>query len=137
MTTRSPIFIGLAAATLTACALGLSGTQAPGMAHGVQGPTVQGRPGALPFACSLHAKAQGGGTMLEGRLQAHKPIAATFALRIRGPGVSIDQGGDLSLLAEESTVIGVASISGLPESLDATLTVSLDGQSYACPLVVE
>ena len=88
----------------------------------------------LPFACSLVASSYGGSTHLEGRLQAREAISATYTLIVRGPGLSINQGGELTLLAGESTVLGQASVSGAADGMDATLTVIVAGQTYACAL---
>jgi len=138
MTTRSPILMGLAALFLTACAMALGGTSGPGQAQGAAGASpVQPAAQLLPFNCSLAARSEGGGTVLEGRLQAREALAASYALKVRGPGVSIDQSGDLTLAAGESTVLGEASVSGTADSLDATLTVTVDGRSYTCPLQQE
>ncbi|HVG46851.1 MAG TPA: curli-like amyloid fiber formation chaperone CsgH [Rubellimicrobium sp.] len=132
MTTRSPILMGLAALFLTACGIALGGTSGPGQAQGTQGAAE-----LLPFNCSLVASGKDGGTTLEGRLQAREALAASYALKVRGPGVAIDQEGDLTLAEGESTVLGEASVSGTADSLDATLTVTVDGRSYTCPLQVE
>lgn len=136
MTTRSPILMGLAAIFLTACAMALGGPSGPGQAQGAEG-AAPGTTRLLPFNCSLAARAEDGGTVLEARLQARDALAASYALKVRGPGVSIDQGGDLTLGAGETTVLGEASVSGAVESLDATLTVTVDGRIYTCPLVTE
>jgi len=139
MTTRSPILMGLAALFLTACGIALGGTSGPGQAQGTDGATTPAQRAAqlLPFNCSLAARAEAGGTVLEGRLQARDALTASYALKVRGPGVAIDQSGDLTLAAGESTILGEASVSGTAESLDATLTVTVDGRSYTCPLVRE
>jgi hypothetical protein len=139
MTSRSPIFMGLAALFLTACGIALGGTSGPGQAQETQGATTpaQGAAELLPFNCSLQVRAEGDGTVLEGRLQAREELTASYALKVRGPGVAIDQGGDLTLAAGESTVLGEASVSGTADSLEATLTLTVDGRAYTCPLVVE
>lgn len=138
MTTRSPILMGFAALALTACAMALTGAGAPGQAHEVQRVVpVQGSVQPLPFSCSLVARPEGGGTLLEGRLQAREAISVSYALKVRGPGVAVDQEGDLSLPAGETAVLGEASLSSARASLDATLTVTLGDRSYACPLTTE
>lgn len=135
MTTRSPILMGLAALVLTACAMALGGTGGPGQAQQAPGTTtIQGTAQPLPFVCSLVTRTEGGGTALEGHLQAREALSASFALKVRGPGVSIDQAGDLTLAAGEATVLSEASVSGPAESLDASLTLTTGGRSYTCPL---
>lgn len=135
MTTRSPLLASLTALAMAIYGLALGGAGAPGQAHEMpRVAPVQGTAQQLPFACSLLARSDGGGTILEGRLQAREAISASYALRVRGPGVSIDQGGDLSLAAGESAILGEASVSGAAATLDATLTVTVDGRTYGCPL---
>jgi hypothetical protein len=135
MTTRSPALAGLTALALSIYNLALGGPGAPGQAHEAQATApAQSLATQAPFACSLVARAQGGGTVLEGRLQARETIDASYSLTVRGPGVSIDQGGDLTLAAGESTVLGQASVSSALDSLDASLTVTVADQAYRCPL---
>lgn len=134
MTTRSPMLMGLAALVLTACAMALSGPGAISQAHVIQGVPIQGTVQKLPLACSLTARAEGAGTVLQGHLEAREALSASYALRVRGPGVSIDQAGSLSLAAGESAVLGQAFVSGPGDALDATLTVTAGGRSYACPV---
>ena len=131
MTYQTPFGLGFAAFVVAACSAvagglgaGPSAAETPQMAEGT----------SLPFACSLVARASGGGTDLEAVLQARESISASYALTVRGPGVAIDQGGDLSLGAGETTTLGQASVSGAAGSLDASLTVTVGGQTYTCPL---
>ena len=150
MITRSPTLANLTALAFSIYEMALGGAAPPGHEQelpsissvppsvgSVQGTTqepIQDTAHQLPFACSLVANAYGGSTHLEGRLQAREAISASYTLMIRGPGMSIDQGGELTLLAGESTILGEASVSGTVDSLDATLTVTVDGQAYACAL---
>ncbi|EYD75453.1 hypothetical protein Rumeso_02936 [Rubellimicrobium mesophilum DSM 19309] len=136
MMNRSPALMGLMALALSIYGLALGGPAAPTQAQeapGTASPAPSLAPSA-PFACSLVARPEGGGTGLEALLQAREAISATYALKVRGPGVSIDQGGDLSLAAGETTTLGQASISGTADSLDASLTVTVGGRTYGCPL---
>ena len=134
MTTRSPVLTSLTALALAIYGLALGGTGVPGQAHEVPRVAPVQETAQLPFACSLLARSDGGGTVLEGRLQAREAISASYALRVRGPGVSIDQEGDLSLVAGEAAILGEASVSGAATTLDAILTVTVAGQTYSCPL---
>jgi hypothetical protein len=127
----TPFGLGFAAVVVAACAAVAGGLGiGPSAAETAQ--VAEGT--SLPFACSLVARAQSGGTDLEAVLQAREAISASYALTVRGPGIAIDQGGDLTLGAGETTTLGQASVSGTASSLDATLTVTVGGQTYTCPL---
>jgi hypothetical protein len=150
MITRSPTLANLTALAFSIYELALSGAGAPLREQEppsvnsvepsdapVQGTThepIQDTTRQLPFACSLIASSYGGSTHLEGRLQAREAIFATYTLTVLGPGLSINQGGELTLSAGESTALGEASVSGAVDSLEATLTITVDGQAYACAL---
>lgn len=125
MIVRAPFLMTMTALLLTACAMAMNGTAA----HEIMRPA----PGK-PFTCALVAKRQGGGTRLEARIQAREAVAASYDLRVRGPGVSIDQGGSLSLTAGQSAVVGEATVSSTLSALDARLSVTVDGRTSACPL---
>jgi hypothetical protein len=131
MITRSPVLAGLTVLALTIYEMALGGGR--GQAHEAS-PVAPAQSTARqpPFICSLVASSQNGGTHIEVRLQAREAISATYALAVRGPGVSIDQGGNLTLPAGESTVLGESSVSSAANSLDATLTVMVGGRSYTC-----
>lgn len=129
MTTRAPFLLTITALVLTACAMALG---APDRA--VPTRLVTGHAQAHPFACVLVAEPRkGGGTRLEARLQAREALSASYDLRVRGPGVSIDQGGDLSLAAGQSAVLGEANLSTAASALDARLTVTARGRTVTCP----
>lgn len=131
MTTRAPFLMTLTALVLAACAMALG---PPGAGRAPQA-GIAGAAGSQPFACALVAQARGGGgTRLEARLEARQALSASYALRVRGAGVAIDQGGDLSLRAGESALLGEAEVSTPLSALDARLTVTAGGRSVACPL---
>lgn len=130
MTIQSPLLMGLIALVLTACAMAMgSADDARRMAP------VAGSAQAAPFTCVLEAREDGGSVALSGRMTARTAVTATYALRVRGPGVEVDQSGDLRLKANESATLGEATLSGRPEDLDATLTVTTGGRTLACPLL--
>ena len=125
MIVRAPFLMTMTALLLTACAMALNGTATPEAARLAPG---------QPFACTLLVQRQGSGTRLEARIEAREAIAASYELRVRGPGVSIDQGGSLSLSTGQSAVLGEANVSSAPSALDARLTVTVDGRTSACAL---
>jgi hypothetical protein len=122
MTIQAPFLMTVMALLLTACALAAGGaTQAPG-------------PAGQPFACELLARASGSGTALEARLEAREAFSGSYGLRVRGSGVSIDQGGELSLAAGQSAFLGNATVSSPLSRLEASLTVTAKGRTVSCPL---
>ena len=131
MTTRAPFLLTLTALVLTACAMAMGSPDASGPPRA----TIAGAATSLPFACKLVAQARaGGGTRLEARLEAREAISASYDLRVRGAGVSIDQGGALTLGAGESAVLGEADLSTALSALDARLTVTAEGRTVTCPV---
>lgn len=132
MTTRAPFLATLTALVLAACSLALGSPDADEArrAGGVTGAAL-----SQYFACALVAQDRpGGGTRFEARLTAREAITASYDFVVHGAGVSIDQGGDLSLGAGESTVLGEADLSTAFSALEARLTVTAGGQSVACPV---
>jgi hypothetical protein len=130
MTTRAPFLLTVTALVLTACAMALGSPDRVAPTR-----TITGHATAQTFACALVAQPRaGGGTRLEARLEAREALAASYDLRVRGPGVSIDQGGDLSLAAGQSAVLGEANVSTAASALDARLTVTARGRTVTCPL---
>jgi hypothetical protein len=95
---------------------------------------IAGAAGSCPLSCTVVAERQGGGTRLEARMTARDAMTASYELAVRGPGVTIDQGGDLTLAAGESAVLGEANVSTAPANLDVRLTVTAAGTTYACPV---
>ncbi len=130
MITRAPFLLTVTALVLAACAMALGSPDGAAPAR-----AITGHAQLQPFACALVAQPRaGGGTRLEARLQAREALEASYDLRVRGPGVSIDQGGDLSLAAGASAVLGEANLSTAASALDARLTVTARGRTVTCPL---
>ncbi|WP_210527147.1 curli-like amyloid fiber formation chaperone CsgH [Rubellimicrobium arenae] len=132
MITRSPLLMAFAALVLTACAMAMGSTGPAGTS--ARAAPVQGTAQAFPFTCALTTRQQGGAVALEGRLEATEAVSATYALRVRGPGVSIDQSGDLSMKAGTDAVVGEASVNGGMVGLEASMTVTSEGRTVACPV---
>jgi hypothetical protein len=117
--------LGLAALILTACAMAMGGPPGPASRG------VTGTPGA-PFACALDIRQEGNAVALAGSVEARSALQGTYALRIRGAGTSIDQGGDFAARAGETVGIGDARLSGRAADLDATMTITVGGRSVPC-----
>ncbi len=127
MITRAPFLLSLTALLLTACAVAMGSGGPPGGPRSVDAT-------AAPLACALVAQASGGGTQLEARLTAREGLRASYDLVVRGPGVSIDQGGELALAAGETARLGEARVSSALSDLDAELSVTSGGRTYRCPI---
>ena len=89
---------------------------------------------ALPFACALVARQHGGSVVLEGQLAARAAVAGSYAFSVHSAGVTIDQAGGLAVAAGETARLGEAMISGRAADHDTSLTVTVGGQAYVCPL---
>jgi hypothetical protein len=138
MTTRSPMTLGLAALVLTACAMAFGSPPAGQPAAGAAGtPTARApAPDPLygPVRCALEARPSGGGLSLAGRVTATRPLTGEYSLRVRGRGVSIDQGGPFSLAAGETGTLGQASLPGRARDYELRLIVEAGGRRVACPV---
>jgi hypothetical protein len=122
MTIQAPFLMTVMALLLTACALAAGGS-------GPASPAAD-----QPFSCELLARTSGSGTALEARLDAREPFSGSYGLRVHGPGVSVDQSGDLTLAAGQSALLGHASVSGDLSHLEASLSVTAQGRTVSCPL---
>jgi hypothetical protein len=117
------------ALVLTACAMAMGATDT----NGAPSLPVAGQTTPAPFVCALLADRSGSGTRLEARITARETLAASYSLEVRGPGISIDQGGDLSLAAGETAFLGEATVSAELAALDARLSVTTEGRTFRCP----
>jgi hypothetical protein len=133
MNNQPPLGLGLAALLVTAAAMAVGGPGVrPSAAHETSPAAVEGT--SLPFACALLARQEGGSVVLEGQVTGREAVSGTYEMRVRGPGVSIDQAGGLSVAASETVRLGEAMISGRASDYDTSLTVTIGGQTYACQL---
>ena len=104
-----------------AAASGPAPQHAPGPAEG-PGPA----PGSLP-ACALRHE---GGAYVALVTAAGEAVAGDYALRLRGPGLGIEQGGPFEARAGETVVLGRAGVGPVPE---AELTLHLGDRVLHCP----
>jgi hypothetical protein len=133
MTNLPPLSLGFAAFVVTACAMAVVGPGVgPSAAHETSPTVAEGS--SLPFSCALRARQEGGSVVLEGLVTAREAVSGTYEMRVRGPGVSIDQAGGLSVAASETVQLGEAMMSGHASDYDTSLTVTIGGQTYACQL---
>lgn len=116
-----------ASALAAACALPLGATP---------GETVAAAD--MPVTCSLSVAASAGMVTVEGIVDARRPVTGRYELELRqssfGGRSDIRQGGDFTLASGERAILGQATLSGSPADLDGTLTLTVDGKSYVCPL---
>ena len=91
-----------------------------------------------PVACALTVTERGGMVTVEGVVEARSAVSGAYDLALRqssfGGSSDIRQGGDFTLAAGAVESLGSASFSGTAAGIDGTLTVTVDGQSYRCPL---
>ena len=88
---------------------------------------------AAPVACVITAEASGSMLTLQPVVQASEAVSGIYSLRVEGPGTRVNQGGPFSLRAGETLPLGRMMTSGSASSLDAELTLTIDGREYRCP----
>ena len=76
-------------------------------------------------ACALRHDGRGYTAVLT----AAGPVSGEYALRLRGQGLSIDQGGPFRAAAGETVVLGQAGVSRVAE---AELVVTVGGRRMTC-----
>lgn len=90
---------------------------------------------AAPFACSLAIGTANGLLAIEPTIQATTAVSGIYQLRVEGPGTRMNQGGPFSARAGQTVELGRMLTSGSAASLDAEMTLTIDGQTYRCPTV--
>lgn len=88
---------------------------------------------AAPIACVITAEASGNMLTLAPVVQATEAVSGTYSLRVEGPGTRLNQGGPFSARAGETLTLGRMMTSGSASSLDAEMTLTIDGREYRCP----
>ena len=88
---------------------------------------------AAPIACVITAEASGNMLTLAPVVQATDAVSGTYSLRVEGPGTRLNQGGPFSARAGETVTLGRTMTSGSASSVDAELTLTIDGRDYRCP----
>jgi hypothetical protein len=112
MTLRSPVLIVLTALFLAACAL--SG--------------VVPRPPDAAFDCALVIT----DGQFEGRITVREPLSGDYAIALGGNGISIGQSGPFTARPGQIARLGGGTTD--TSGLDATMTVTVAGQTRACPV---
>lgn len=88
---------------------------------------------AAPVACVININTTGRGLTLEPLVQATDAVSGMYQLRVEGPGTRMNQGGPFSARAGQTVELGRMQMSGSAASLDAELTLTIDGREYSCP----
>ena len=88
---------------------------------------------AAPVACVITAEASGSMLTLQPVVQASETVSGIYRLRVEGPGTRMNQGGPFTARAGETVTLGRMMTSGSASSLDAELTLTIDGRDYRCP----
>jgi hypothetical protein len=89
---------------------------------------------ASPIACVVSIETSGNGLVLAPIVQTTEAVTGIYALRVEGPGTRMNQGGPFSTRAGETLQLGRMQMSGSAASLEAELTLTVDGQTYRCPV---
>lgn len=87
-----------------------------------------------PVACTISVERSGNLLVLEPIVQATEAVVGIYQLRVEGPGTRMNQGGPFSVRAGQTLELGRMQMSGNAASLDAELTLTIDGRSYSCPV---
>lgn len=88
---------------------------------------------AAPVACALNIGTANGLLQVEPVIQATAAVSGIYQLRVEGPGTRMNQGGPFSIRAGQTVELGRMMTSGSAASLDAELTLTIDGRTYRCP----
>lgn len=86
-----------------------------------------------PIACAIMINTANGLLNVEPVIQATEAVTGIYQLRVEGPGTRMNQGGPFSVRAGETLELGRMMTSGSAASLDAELTLTIDGRTYSCP----
>lgn len=86
-----------------------------------------------PVACAINVGTSGNALLLEPVVQANEAVSGIYMLRVEGPGTRMNQGGPFSARAGQTVELGSMRMSGSAASLDAELTLTIDGREYRCP----
>ena len=89
---------------------------------------------AAPVACAISVETSGNGLVLEPIVQATEAVSGIYMLRVEGPGTRMNQGGPFTVRAGQTLELGRMQMSGNAASLDAELTLTIDGRNYSCPV---
>lgn len=88
---------------------------------------------AAPIACAITIATEGNLLQLQPVVQANEAVSGIYSLRVEGPGTRMNQGGPFTARAGETLELGRMMMSGTAASLDAELTLTIDGRTYSCP----
>lgn len=90
---------------------------------------------AAPIACALSIGTENGLLQIEPTIQATTAVSGIYQLRVEGPGTRMNQGGPFTARAGQTIELGRMMTSGQASSLDAEMTLTIDGETYLCPTV--
>lgn len=125
MTIRSPLFLGLAALALTACAMAVARPSVGTVGAGAD----------PEFRCVLDAVQQGGMVAYDAVLVADRARIGQYDLTVRGADgqVQITQTGPFSIGAGQTVTLGMAQVSGRAADYRAAFSLTSDGRVFSCP----
>lgn len=99
-------------------------------------PNAEPLSGSAPLRCEIALRETGAVTTYEARVQALEPVTGDYAFHLvqrSGGGHSVTrQSGAFHLSAGETDVIGTARFGGAVGYVDATLRLTVNGQTLQC-----
>lgn len=91
---------------------------------------------ADPVRCELRLQAVAGGTQIEGRVVADRPVAGTYQMaltsRSSGGSTTIRQGGDFEAAPGADAILSQTRLMGAPSRQHVDLEVRVGGRRIAC-----
>jgi len=83
--------------------------------------------------CAVTLTPQDGMLHVEGRGRAPEHMTGTYRLEVRRAGAELSQSGPFTLAPGEDVTFSRVSLNGPLSSIDATLTLTIGGESFICP----
>lgn len=134
MTTASKTRTALGLAAISSVVLGCTAISAETGDLNREAATLTHAQAAAPIACMISIETSGNTLVLEPIVQATEAVTGIYQLRVEAPGTRMNQGGPFSARAGQTLELGRMMMSGTAASLDAELTLTIDGRNYSCPV---
>jgi len=134
MTTASKTRTALGLAAISSVVLGCTAISAEtDNSMNREAATLTHAQAAAPVACMISIETSGNTLVLEPIVQVTEAVTGIYQLRVEAPGTRMNQGGPFSARAGQTLELGRMTMSGTASSLDAELTLTIDGRNYSCP----
>lgn len=83
-------------------------------------------------ACLIDVTSRNGLLLIEGEVTSDTSLFGTYALSVQRGGAVINQSGLVSVAPGETLRLGTVRMNGPISGLEATLTLTVDGEEIAC-----